>query len=35
LKLEGIVAKHKGRVYREGVRSRDWLKIKIQKLKIA
>ncbi|MFN2433870.1 MAG: DNA ligase D [Nitrososphaeraceae archaeon] len=28
LKLEGIVAKHKDSVYREGNRSRDWLKIK-------
>jgi bifunctional non-homologous end joining protein LigD len=28
LKLEGIVAKHKNSIYREGVRSRDWLKIK-------
>jgi bifunctional non-homologous end joining protein LigD len=28
LKLEGIVAKHKGSVYREGIRSKDWLKIK-------
>jgi bifunctional non-homologous end joining protein LigD len=28
LKLEGIVAKHKRSVYREGIRSRDWLKIK-------
>ena len=28
LKLEGIVAKHRGSIYREGVRSRDWLKIK-------
>jgi bifunctional non-homologous end joining protein LigD len=28
LKLEGIVAKHKGSIYREGIRSRDWLKIK-------
>jgi bifunctional non-homologous end joining protein LigD len=28
LKLEGIVAKHKDSVYREGIRSRDWLKIK-------
>jgi len=26
--LEGIVAKHKNSVYREGTRSRDWLKIK-------
>ena len=28
LKLEGIVAKHKDSIYREGIRSRDWLKIK-------
>jgi bifunctional non-homologous end joining protein LigD len=28
LKLEGIVAKHKSSIYREGIRSRDWLKIK-------
>ena len=28
LNLEGIVAKHKKSVYREGIRSRDWLKIK-------
>lgn len=28
LNLEGIVAKHKRSVYREGIRSRDWLKIK-------
>jgi bifunctional non-homologous end joining protein LigD len=28
LKLEGIVAKHKDSVYSEGIRSRDWLKIK-------
>jgi bifunctional non-homologous end joining protein LigD len=28
LKLEGIVAKHKTSLYKEGVRSRDWLKIK-------
>jgi len=28
LNLEGIVAKHKSSIYREGVRSRDWLKIK-------
>ncbi|MDW0193196.1 MAG: DNA ligase D [Nitrososphaeraceae archaeon] len=28
LKLEGIVAKHKMSLYKEGVRSRDWLKIK-------
>jgi len=28
LNLEGIVAKHKQSVYREGIRSRDWLKIK-------
>ena len=28
LGLEGIVAKHKLSIYREGVRSRDWLKIK-------
>ena len=28
LKLEGIVAKHKMSFYKEGVRSRDWLKIK-------
>ncbi|TLX92176.1 MAG: DNA ligase D [Thaumarchaeota archaeon] len=28
LGLEGIVAKHKSSIYREGVRSRDWLKIK-------
>jgi bifunctional non-homologous end joining protein LigD len=28
LKLEGIVAKHKDSVYREGIRSKDWLKIK-------
>jgi bifunctional non-homologous end joining protein LigD len=28
LNLEGIVAKHKNSVYREGTRSRDWLKIK-------
>ncbi len=28
LNLEGIVAKHKSSVYREGIRSRDWLKIK-------
>jgi len=28
LKLEGIVAKHKESIYREGIRSRDWLKIK-------
>jgi bifunctional non-homologous end joining protein LigD len=28
LKLEGIVAKHKKSIYREGIRSRDWLKIK-------
>lgn len=28
LMLEGIVAKHKGSLYREGIRSRDWLKIK-------
>lgn len=28
LKLEGIVAKHKHSIYREGIRSRDWLKIK-------
>jgi bifunctional non-homologous end joining protein LigD len=28
LNLEGIVAKHKRSIYREGIRSRDWLKIK-------
>lgn len=28
LKLEGIVAKHKNSVYREGIRSKDWFKIK-------
>ncbi|MGC2440205.1 MAG: non-homologous end-joining DNA ligase, partial [Nitrososphaeraceae archaeon] len=28
LKLEGIVAKHKNSIYREGIRSKDWLKIK-------
>lgn len=28
LNLEGIVAKHKQSVYKEGIRSRDWLKIK-------
>ena len=28
LGLEGIMAKRKSSVYREGVRSRDWLKIK-------
>jgi len=28
LQLEGIIAKHKSSIYREGVRSRDWLKIK-------
>ncbi len=28
LKLEGIVAKHKTSLYQEGVRSKDWLKIK-------
>ena len=28
LGLEGIMAKHKSSVYREGLRSRDWLKIK-------
>ncbi len=28
LGLEGIVAKHKSSIYREGVRSSDWLKIK-------
>jgi bifunctional non-homologous end joining protein LigD len=28
LKLEGIVAKYKNSVYREGIRSKDWLKIK-------
>ena len=28
LNLEGIVAKHKQSIYREGTRSRDWLKIK-------
>jgi bifunctional non-homologous end joining protein LigD len=28
LNLEGIVAKHKRSLYREGIRSRDWLKIK-------
>ena len=28
LKLEGIVAKHKDSIYRQGIRSRDWLKIK-------
>ena len=28
LKLEGIVAKHKMSLYKEGVRFRDWLKIK-------
>ncbi|MDD5082077.1 MAG: non-homologous end-joining DNA ligase, partial [Dehalococcoidales bacterium] len=26
--LEGVIAKHKGSVYRSGERSRDWLKIK-------
>jgi len=28
LELEGIIAKHKSSIYREGLRSRDWLKIK-------
>ena len=28
LNLEGIVAKNKNSIYREGIRSRDWLKIK-------
>lgn len=28
LNLEGIVAKHTDSIYREGIRSRDWLKIK-------
>jgi bifunctional non-homologous end joining protein LigD len=28
LKLEGIIAKHKTSLYQEGVRSKDWLKIK-------
>lgn len=28
LKLEGIVAKQKNSIYREGIRSKDWLKIK-------
>ncbi|HEX7818665.1 MAG TPA: DNA polymerase ligase N-terminal domain-containing protein, partial [Nitrososphaeraceae archaeon] len=28
LNLEGIVAKHTRSIYREGIRSRDWLKIK-------
>lgn len=28
LKLEGIVAKYKNSIYREGIRSKDWLKIK-------
>jgi len=28
LELEGIIAKHKSSIYREGVKSRDWLKIK-------
>jgi bifunctional non-homologous end joining protein LigD len=28
LNLEGIVAKHKRSIYREGIRSKDWLKIK-------
>jgi bifunctional non-homologous end joining protein LigD len=28
LKLEGIVAKHKNSIYRQGIRSKDWLKIK-------
>ena len=27
-KLEGIIAKHKASIYRQGMRSRDWLKIK-------
>lgn len=31
LKLEGIVAKYKNSVYREGIRSKDWLKIKNSK----
>ncbi len=28
LELEGIIAKHKSSIYRDGLRSRDWLKIK-------
>lgn len=28
LKVEGIVAKYKNSIYREGIRSKDWLKIK-------
>jgi len=32
LELEGIIAKHKSSIYREGVRSRDWLKIKNTKI---
>jgi bifunctional non-homologous end joining protein LigD len=28
LKLEGIVAKYKNSIYREGIRTKDWLKIK-------
>src|ERR671913_1694023 len=28
MRLEGLVAKHKSSVYKQGIRSRDWLKIK-------